>query len=498
MQKKMENHTLLEKSNKENSKILRIETQSNSVFIITCLTTFILVILFFQLPTQEATIAELLSENVRYIFINNSNEQTEEKELETNIEALIEEDFEKEIEEAKDELDIDLQIEENQIEKELKNELDGLIENNKRNGINFFEIGQQLTKLEAEAIEKNVSSIIPSPTNKIKVLLVARWRSGSTFTSSFLSAINNSYNVFEPLYSYINPPWQQGVAYEKLQTTESDENIYSNFIKTTFINYYYNFIPPIDTIRRFPSKNHWPWYSDNKGVYHQNLAVKKINSSSVLIAKTIRLRSLALLPKEIVEDDVNFKIIYLVRDPRGLANSRLRGTDKRNNHWNWGQAATIEKLTRVCETYQRFLNYRKNHHQTTKIQVVRYEDIAINPYYWAGKIYLHLGLKLNDPENQYLLDFIQQVTNSDTNDKITENSSKIAVSWIEKMQSEAIEVVQNSEECEKVFKAFGYKKIENSHAIKELKLKIASDDGQISDDVVAQLIDKPGCNDCVW
>ena len=66
------------------------------------------------------------------------------------------------------------------------------------------------------------------------------------------------------------------------------------------------------------------------------------------------------------------------------------------------------------------------------------------------------------------------------------------------MQSEAIEVVQNSEECEKVFKAFGYKKIENSHAIKELKLKIASDDGQISDDVVAQLIDKPGCNDCVW
>ena len=55
-------------------------------------------------------------------------------------------------------------------------------------------------------LSKNEKSVKPTKEkskskNQIKVLIVARWRSGSTFTSSLLAAHPDSLYVFEPLFN---------------------------------------------------------------------------------------------------------------------------------------------------------------------------------------------------------------------------------------------------------------------------------------------------------
>merc|ERR1712079_322714 len=59
-----------------------------------------------------------------------------------------------------------------------------------------------------------------------------------------------------------------------------------------------------------------------------NYSTERCLEKDIRVAKTIRLKSLRDLPKSL---DNKLKIIYLVRDPRGIVNSRF---ETRDNDWN--------------------------------------------------------------------------------------------------------------------------------------------------------------------
>ena len=60
------------------------------------------------------------------------------------------------------------------------------------------------------------------------------------------------------------------------------------------------------------------------------MAQEQCNTLKARSTKVIRLRQITDLPDHLRFDE-NFKIIYLVRDPRGIANSRFNIAD---NNWN--------------------------------------------------------------------------------------------------------------------------------------------------------------------
>ena len=115
------------------------------------------------------------------------------------------------------------------------------------------------------------------------------------------------------------------------------------------------------------------------------------------VAKVIRLKSvldLKLLSERQNESDL--KIIYLVRDPRGLANSRLE-TTAAGKQWDAKSNPKHLKtqLSDICKTYDHFLDDRNSvKFLKESAMVVRYEDVASNPFGLISKIYNFTGTKM--------------------------------------------------------------------------------------------------------
>merc|ERR1711981_150805 len=109
------------------------------------------------------------------------------------------------------------------------------------------------------------------------------------------------------------------------------------------------------------------------------------NDKLAVAAKVIRLNKLEDLPISI-KDDPTFKILYLVRDPRGMANSRF---NLKSNKWT---PENLRKLDTICSNHHKFLNSKAT--IKSKIFTVRYEDFALNPVPIAEQIYDFVGLNM--------------------------------------------------------------------------------------------------------
>lgn len=201
------------------------------------------------------------------------------------------------------------------------------------------------------------------------------------------------------------------------------------------------------------------------------MAQKQCNTLKARSTKVIRLRQITDLPDHLRFDE-NFKIIYLVRDPRGIANSRFNIADN-----NWNEEAD-KKLKSLCSHFHKFIEEREiNQSDETeslwkaKVLVIRYEDFALNPIILADRVYKFLGLEyLEEMKNT-----LNHITHGDKSilDSSREgeectyctvrDSEKIIFKWAERLDWKTVEKVQNN--CKSMFQTFGYKayKSENEY-----------------------------------
>ena len=90
--------------------------------------------------------------------------------------------------------------------------------------------------------------------------------------------------------------------------------------------------------------------------------------------------------------DYDMKFIFLVRDPRGIFNSRLR-ISKVQYHEKGREKDIAKKLGAHCKKMSlniRFIQGSKFWSERT--MVVRYEDIALEPKKFATKLYENIGI----------------------------------------------------------------------------------------------------------
>lgn len=239
------------------------------------------------------------------------------------------------------------------------------------------------------------------------------------------------------------------------------------------------------------------------------------NEKKVAAAKVVRLCSLEeVLPifLELEKAKVNLQVIYLVRDPRGIFNSR----------WSLKFTNTVKKSTDIIKNipathcmkmdgniryYESALNsasprstiyeFIKNH-----VNFIKYEDVASHPLELTEKIYQTVGLKLTeDIKNQ--ITRITSGKSSNAQDAINRsrvenaqakleasrhniatsigrrkrreifeklektgtkliygyamNSSEVAQHWRNNYKWSAIETAQDDNVCGRAMKYFGYK-----------------------------------------
>ena len=214
-------------------------------------------------------------------------------------------------------------------------------------------------------------------------------------------------------------------------------------------NFYNNCKLPLKSIVHFPYVN--------KRAKNSNCKTKKL-----LVTKTIRLRDIAWLPENLTSKDSSLKIIYLVRDPRAIAYSRIMNNGK-SNKWSWPESEG--KIRNICKTFETFLDQRSSN-ETKSWQnqhlVIRYEDLTTEPIIWAKKIYHFIQMDFSKN--------IQQI--------ILRKTKLFSTKWAEKLPIEAIKTIEDS--CERVFTAFGYRKFELGH------------------DLFENFVDRAGCGYCLW
>jgi hypothetical protein len=173
----------------------------------------------------------------------------------------------------------------------------------------------------------------------------------------------------------------------------------------------------------------------------------------ILASKIIRLPALENLEK-LASSTENLKILYLVRDPRGMAVSRQHiQNDKR-------LSPTV--LTRICERYKRNLSFLKSKNsdwltKSKNFKMIRYEDFSLNPLIATKEIYKDFDLVL--PEK--VISYMEKATKDGESEHsklkflTSRNSSDVVFGWRGKLNLADLDKIESN--CEEVMKKFGYK-----------------------------------------
>jgi len=217
------------------------------------------------------------------------------------------------------------------------------------------------------------------------------------------------------------------------------------------------------------------------GQLNPNLVQNDCRQKKMVAIKLIRFCDITKLKFLVEQLKLDLKIIHLVRDPRGIANSRH----------NLKKNLDLQKsLKFTCE--KQLHNIRSAHGTSNqsdggkspdwlkgRYKFVRYEDTALDPYRTAEDIYKFVGLKMTD----HVLDWIRKNTgvkenSTESNVKSMTEDRKIAF-WIKRQSRNPwgharvsstivqkwasnlpyVEVTNIQEVCRETMAACGYKMV---------------------------------------
>jgi len=191
-------------------------------------------------------------------------------------------------------------------------------------------------------------------------------------------------------------------------------------------------------------------------------------TTPALVMKFIRLQMETVL--EYLPHFPNMKVIHLIRDPRGMFNSRSKLGLANIKH---GEADEIGKLNkdevrRFCDLLHKDLSVSKfiQQHAPDRIRVIQYEDLAENPKEVATQLLAFTGLGLT-PRME---NFIKHMTSSSRDSCAfctqRKNSAKTARKWRTEMKLNDAFYIYNT--CEQSMNILGYLPLSTSFDMKNL------------------------------
>ncbi|XP_006825977.1 carbohydrate sulfotransferase 1-like [Saccoglossus kowalevskii] len=314
-----------------------------------------------------------------------------------------------------------------------------------------------------------------STQNGTRVLIVSRFRTGSTITERFLSRNPDFFGVHEPggmLQRALKKHILQD-SYDKLSDIREDLLDFMHDIYNCNFTGHPYFIDSLNNIWYYVLRSYLT-YLPRPNI--TNEAVTGIcKSKPHKVIKVCRLYSILEAERLVTEDNV--KIIFIVRDPRGMAPSRMKFTKLFTPEENFYEVEHREfKLhSKMEDLMLDYCNWLKLNHLAIselpdwlkdRYLIIRYEDMERQLRQTLQIIYNFVGVQFR---NDVMRSVLQEVEEFEVFEK-GNNGER----WRNKLKIE--EVLRVQELCSsKLFADFGYKLVNNQLELIDTKTSLVND-----------------------
>jgi len=320
-----------------------------------------------------------------------------------------------------------------------------------------------------------------------QILIATTWRSGSTFLGDLLNHYKGTFYYFEPLHYYSTIRDKSQVQNE----TSFLRSLYACDFSTNNVGFL-NHVSQHSNKFLFENHNFRLWNSchnllpDNVMCFMPDYINRICPLYPIKLIKTVRIRVSSI--EELLKDPaMDLKVIHLVRDPRGVYNSRQSGVVK-----NWCNNDECANPETGCQNLNKDIQaaFSLESRYPRKILLVRYEDLSMFPEETSKRMLKFLDL----PYTEGVADFIESHTSREkmkvVKNKKTKklerlkdiygtarNSTATAFAWREELAFDTMKQIQ--EACLVPMDKLGYKIVESEKDLQNEILPIEKTADQI-------------------
>lgn len=269
----------------------------------------------------------------------------------------------------------------------------------------------------------NEQNAFPAP--KKRILIVTTWRSGSTFLGEIFHSLPGVFYSYEPMYYFE-------------RHSGSKTQLLRSLFQCHFPMDYLQFINGLtENSQNFMMMNRRVWEAcqHNRTLCYQPEFVSEICSYfPIHLIKVVRLRvkELATL---LVNDkpSIQWKIIYLVRDPRGVMSSRANLT------WCKPDPA-CNNVSRLCSEVQEDLMWvdKLKSQSPDQFYVMKFEDLAANVQLETEKMFGFLEMPVSETVKVFLNIHTQSGKTKDDPFSTIRESNTVPSGWQTKLSKNEI------------------------------------------------------------
>ncbi|KAG8199683.1 hypothetical protein JTE90_022133 [Oedothorax gibbosus] len=293
----------------------------------------------------------------------------------------------------------------------------------------------------------------------LHVLLVSYARTGSSFVGDLLQSVPDTFYHFEPLHFISNPV---------LNSSFDDARVLLNKVFNCNVSSIKGYLPWIQLHKEYMklkrSLNYWKECSKKKKnlCFNASFVDSTCRKHKTVIVKTIRLKLREASELFLTHPNLNLKIIYLMRDPRGSINSRMKfpvsmwcKKDPMCSNPKYYCDSLAEDMKVACGLLK---------DRPEDFLIIRYEDLALDPFGTTDRLVKFLGMPSMPRDVEIFLKTHTSVIGSVREKYRTQgvdyaystfrNSSITAMSWRQQMSFKRVTQLQNY--CQTTLTGMGY------------------------------------------
>lgn len=314
-------------------------------------------------------------------------------------------------------------------------------------------IKEELTDYQFPAGKKLEDYTLSNGGQPLRTVIVTTWRSGSTFLGDVLNAVPGNFYHYEPLLDYgivqIRGPPESISALKTLKRLlNCDYSQLYNYLDYG-MSHVYLFT---HNTRLWNNCEMFKQYCWNTTFLNDICKVFPFQS-----LKTVRLR--LWLAEELLKDQqLNVKVVLLVRDPRGTLQSR------KHRDWCPGEP-DCDQASNLCADmvadYKAANNLIKKYPKT--FRAIRYEDLSLNPYEYVRDLFDFIGLYYHNDVKQFLDSHTKM--NVGGVSSTFRDSKSAPFHWRTEMNLTEIQDIE--EQCDLAMQLWGYLRTENEVDLKD-------------------------------